>query len=386
MPAVSGPPTAVLPVQKRGTPAPSTASVASSVPLAAGAVPPPPTPDDAPPLLRERRSRRKLLALILVIVLAAGIGGAVAWYVNRDQSNAVPDLAGLEVGAALNEISEFGWETSQTTEPSDDVDEGVVIRTNPAPGVRLDRGDDFALVVSSGPAPRVLPEIVGMTIPDATAALEQLGLVLQEGERINDEELEAGSIVSWVVPAQPGLAAGGTALPGTIIVATTSAGPAARDVPDLTGLALADATTQLEALGLVVVRIEDEFSPDVPVGAIARQNPAVGSKVAKGSTIELALSKGPDLVPVPALAELTVDQATAALEAAGLTIGEVKGDPAGFAVLAEFDGQALTASSTLPRGSAVDVTFEVPPPPTTTTPPTTVPPETTTPPTSAPTG
>jgi hypothetical protein len=191
--------------------------------------------------------------------------------------------------------------------------------------------------------------------------------VLQEGERVADETVAPGIIVSWVVPAQPGLVAGGTALPETVIVARISAGPEAREVPDVVGLNAEEATAQLDALGLVVEQLEDEFSDEVPVGAIARQNPpgGAGLKVAKGSTVQIAVSKGQDLVVVPPLGGLTVAEVTTALTDAGLTLGEVKGDPAGMAVLAELDGMSLAAGVTLPRGTPVDVTFEVPPPPTT---------------------
>ena len=365
LPTVSASPTQVMPVQQRGG--------------ASGTVRPPPFDDDDP-LLSEPRSRRKLLALVMVIVLAAGIGGAIAWYVNRDRSNLVPDLVGLEADAALNEISSFGWDTTQTEEPSDEVDDGDVIRTEPPQGQRLDRGADLALIVSSGPAPRVLPEIAGLTIDEARVVLEDLGLVLQEGERVPDEAVAPGIIVSWVVPAQPGLAAGGTALPETVIVAKISAGPEAREVPNLVGLALADATAQLEALGLVLEQLPDEFSDTVEASLVARQNPpgGAGLKIGKGSTVQVAISKGQDLVAVPPLGGLTVAEVTASLTGAGLTLGEVNGDSAGIATLAEADGVTLAGGDPLPRGTPIDLTFEVPPPPTTTPPETTTtPPETT---------
>ena len=119
-------------------------------------------------------------------------------------------------------------------------------------------------------------------------------------------------------------------------------------------------TAQLQALGLVVSQLPDEFSPTVPVGGIARQDPAPGTEVARDSTVSLVVSLGPDLVTVPPLADLTVQQVSDALTAAGLVLGDVLGDPAGVAVLAEVDGTPLVANVTLPRGTAVDVTFEVP--------------------------
>ena len=131
---------------------------------------------------------------------------------------------------------------------------------------------------------------------------------------------------------------------------------------------MADATTALTDLGLVVVQGTDEFSTDVAVGAVMRQDPVPGTEVARGATVTVIVSKGPDLVAIPALADLNLQQVTAVLNGAGLAVGQVKGDPAGITVLAEANGQVLAAGALLPRGTAVDVTFAVPTPATTVAP------------------
>lgn len=359
-----------------GSPTPTpTPTPTAVVPVTAGGPavpPPPPPPDQSVPILREKRSRRKLLAVVAIVLLAAAAGGALAWFLGRDTSHTVPDLVGLSQGEALNGVSEFGWNVVTTEEASDEVADGVVIRTEPVAGASLKEGGSFTIVVSTGPAPRVLPELAGQTVEQATSALLDLDLVLEVGEQVASEDVPVGTVISWSVPSQAGLVAGDTVLPGTTVVVQVSSGPAPRIVPDLTGLTLADATTTLETNQLVVAQLPDEFSPDVPVGGVMRQDPPAGTALARGSTVSVALSKGPDLVPVPPLAGLTPSQATAALEGAGLTVGVVKGDPAGVNVLAEVNGASIGAGASFPRGTAIDLTFEVPPPPTT------VPPETTT--------
>lgn len=340
--------------------------------------PPPPQPDISAPILREKRSRRKLIAVLVVAILAAGVGGGLAWWFGREQPNAVPELVGLDKDEALNRISEFGWETSIVEEFDDTVGAGVVIRTEPAAGEKLDEGDAFTIVSSLGPSPRTLPDLTGSTVEQATTTLQALQLVIQVSEQVNDEVVPAGTIISWSIPDAPGVGVGDNVLPGTSVLVVVSAGPAPRTVPDLTNLSLVDATAQLTELGLVVAQLPDEFSPTVPVGVVARQDPPVGTSVARGSTVSVAISKGPDLVVVPPLAALTVQQASDALTAAGLVLGQVKGDPTGVAVLAEVGGQSIGADVSLPRGTAIDVTFEVPPPPTTLPPETTVDPTATT--------
>jgi serine/threonine-protein kinase len=312
--------------------------------------------------LREPTSRRKLLAVVAILIVATAIGGALAWFVGRDTSNPVPVLIGLHEGEALNMVSEFGWNVVTEREASDDVAAGLVIRTDPVAGASLDQGHDFTLTVSTGPAPRVLPELTGLTVDEATAALVALNLDLQLRDQPFSETVPVGTIVAWAVPDQPSLVAGDTVLPGTNIVVSVSAGPEPRVLPDLTGFSLVDATAQLQALGLTVAQAPDEFS-DQAIGAVARQDPPVGTSVPRDSAVTIVLSKGPDLVAIPALANFNLQQATDALTAAGLTVGAVKGDPAGIVVLAEANGVALAADTQLVRGTPVDLTLQVPAPP-----------------------
>jgi eukaryotic-like serine/threonine-protein kinase len=331
--------------------------------------PPPPRPDDAPPLLREPRSRRKLFGLVAVVILALAAGGALAVVLSRDATHTVPTLAGLERGEALNMISDNGWNILTVPEASDEIAPGVVIRSEPAMGTSIKEGRDITLYVSTGPAPRVLPELTGRTVTEAGADLTELALVPVEGERVFDEVILEGVVMSWTIVDQPGLVAGDTVVPGTEVVMTVSAGPQPRMVPDLSGLAPADATAALDGLGLVVAQLPDEFSPTMPIGAVVRQEPAPGTEVPRGATVSIVVSKGPDLVEIPPLADLNLQQATDALAAAGLAVGQVKGDPAGINILAEVAGVPIGANTVLPRGTAIDLTFAVPAPPPTAAPP-----------------
>ncbi|MEI6400834.1 MAG: PASTA domain-containing protein [Actinomycetota bacterium] len=311
--------------------------------------------------------RGVILGMAAVVVVAAL--GLAAWLVfGQTASHEVPRLAGLELGEARNLVSEFGWTITPVEEASDDVPVGVVVRSDPAEGADLDEGGTLTLVVSTGPALVELPELTGITIEAASALLSERGLVLQLGDQPYDDLFPIGTVISWTIADQPGLVAGATVLPGTTVLVTVSAGPSPRFVPDLIGVPLASASAAITELGLVAVQGADEFSSEVAVGEVMRQDPAPGTEVARGATVTIIVSKGPDLVAIPALADLNLQQVTAVLNGAGLALGQVKGDPAGVTVLAEVDGQALAAGVLLPRGTAVDVTFAVPAPPATATP------------------
>lgn len=296
--------------------------------------------------------RRWFLALLAV--LAVG-GGVLAWHNTRPETSTVADLTGMRQGAALNQIGPF--EGAIEEEASETVESGVVVRTVPTAGTTLEHGKTITIFVSTGPPPRALPELAGLTVAAATDALTELGLVIIVSDPAFDEVVLPDVIVSWSVPAAPTLIAGATVTKGTTVQVIPSAGPAPRAVPDLTNLTIADATAALQALGLVYAQVADEFSNTVPVGAVIRQDLPLGSEIARGATVTVAVSKGPDLVSVPSLLGLDYNTIVAALEGAGLVVGTVTGDTTQPFQSAASNGSGLVAEQQLLRGTAVDLTF-----------------------------
>jgi serine/threonine-protein kinase len=309
-----------------------------------------------PPPRRRRVFRWWLLPLVLVLAM---IAGGVFYFVTRDQTRTyqVPRLAGLTEAEALNQISGFDWDTVVTREASDEVPTGIVIRTRPVEATPLQQRKPFQLVVSSGPAPRALPDLVGLTLEQATADLEQLGLVLKQADPVFDETIPAGTVISWVVPEQPGLKAGDTVTPNTTVSVVLSAGPQPRVVPKLIGMTIEQATAALAEQALVLAQLPPEFSDSTAAGLIARQDLATGTTVDRGAVISVAVSKGPDVVSVPPLGGLTLQQATDALTAAGLVVGTVNGNTAGVLVDAQYKGVSVLPGQLLSRGSAIDITL-----------------------------
>jgi serine/threonine-protein kinase len=293
----------------------------------------------------------------MVLVLVAAAAGGVAYVVTRPHihSHPVPHLVGLAEAEALNQISGFNWESSVAREASDTVAAGIVIRTQPAEATVVEESKPFQLVVSSGPAPRTLPELVGLTLDQATARLAQLGLVLVKADPAFDETVPPDTVISWMVPEHPGLKVGDTVTLGTTVSVVLSAGPQPRVVPNLTGMSVADATAALGAQGLVLAQLEPEFSDSVAAGLIARQDPPADGSVDRGAAISVAVSKGPDVVGVPPLANLALQQVTDTLSAAGLTVGVVSGNPDGVLVAAQYKGVDVLPGQLLPRGSAIDI-------------------------------
>ena len=328
------------------------------------AVPPPPVSTEPTPTRAAsdvepapRRSRLRWIVPLLLLIAAAGGGAAYAVTRHPIHTYVVPHLTGLEEAEALNEISGFGWTTTVTREASDSVPAGIVIRTQPDEAISLDQNQPFQLVVSTGPAPRPLPDLTGMTLEQATAKLDGLGLVPVPAPPTYDETVPAGTVISWTVPEQPALKAGDTVTLKTSVSILVSAGPKPRVVPDLTGMTIDQATAALATQGLVLVQVDPQFSNTVAAGVIAAQDISPNTTLQRGAPISVALSKGPDVVAVVPLAGLTLQQTTDALTTAGLSVGVVSGNPAGVLVGAQYQGVDILPGQLLPRGSAIDVTL-----------------------------
>ena len=83
-----------------------------------------------------------------------------------------------------------------------------------------------------------------------------------------------------------------------------------------------EAAQALSAKGFAVTR-SDDFSDTVPVDKVIGTNPAAGTSQARGSSVQISVSKGPELVTVPDLKGKTLEAAQAQLVALGLDVDTV---------------------------------------------------------------
>jgi serine/threonine-protein kinase len=114
----------------------------------------------------------------------------------------VPPLAGETESGARATLDSAGLVPATAHEYSDTVPEGQVIRTSPQAGAHVSEGSTVILVLSNGPQSFAMPNAVGMEVAEARAALEHLGLVVQEipipgvfGTTVNQQDPPFGTQV-----------------------------------------------------------------------------------------------------------------------------------------------------------------------------------------------
>lgn len=89
--------------------------------------------------------------------------------------------------------------------------------------------------------------------------------------------------------------------------------------PTVQGLALDEATAQIESLGFTVGEVTEQSSLEVPEGQVMSSDPAPGLNQPPGTPIHLTVSSGPAIIEVPEIVGLTEQQAIFAIEQAGFT-------------------------------------------------------------------
>jgi serine/threonine-protein kinase len=128
---------------------------------------------------------------------------------------------------------------------------------------------------------------------------------------------------------------------------------AALTVPDVVGETEDEATDLLEELGFQV-RVEREFNDDERRGIVYEQDPEPDSPGEEGDAVTITVSKGAQGVEVPSLVGMTEDEAIAAIEEAGLEVGNIVAvdsqEPEGTVL-----GQTPPAGSKADAESSVDL-------------------------------
>ncbi len=127
----------------------------------------------------------------------------------------VDDVRGRTVGEASNILGRQGFETTTSEQPSADVEEGLVVGTNPPGGTALAPGERVTIIVSTGQQESSVPPVQGLAEAAAREQLQQAGFVVVS----EDQALPPGDDLDGrVVDQEPG--ANETAAPGSTVTIT----------------------------------------------------------------------------------------------------------------------------------------------------------------------
>lgn len=198
---------------------------------------------------------------------------------------AIPNLEGWQEADATNQLMTLSLRVSITPEASDEVPDGTVISMSPEPGTEVNLDTLVTLVVSTGPAQVEVPNLVGLTVPEATNILGQNGLGLPEIVREPSATVAEGLVISTTPESGTPVSADRS------ITLTVSDGPETSLVPTLVGLTQAAAE---QALGnkQFIPRVEFVDVPAGPEdGTVISQDPAPNERLTVGSEVVITVGR-----------------------------------------------------------------------------------------------
>ncbi|MBA2283418.1 MAG: Stk1 family PASTA domain-containing Ser/Thr kinase [Acidimicrobiia bacterium] len=220
-------------------------------------------------------------------------GSTITLTVGEANLLVVPDVAGSLVDDATRQLQERGFvgEISQREEPSEDVDAGQVVRTEPAADQEAPSNGPIVLVVSSGPSPVGVPPCESIQENECVNDVQEAGLVPRViGEASND--VEQGRVIR----TEPGP---GTEVPaGGEVVIVVSSGAATATVPPVVGLDQDAAVNALEDAGFgadVQTQPVDPGSDDA--GRVIDQTPGGNEEAEPGSTVTIVVGEATEAPP-----------------------------------------------------------------------------------------
>jgi beta-lactam-binding protein with PASTA domain/predicted Ser/Thr protein kinase len=195
----------------------------------------------------------------------------------------VPDVLGDSQARATEILTKAGFSPVVAMAYDDAVRKGRVIRQDPDPSARTERGSTVTLTISLGPSPIRVPDLKDQPAANAQAALVGLGFTVTQEKDFSDS-IALGKVIRTDPPA------GASAPKGSDVILVVSKGPRTFPMPGVVGQSRGAATAQLEALGLSVNTVFLPPSPGSPPGIVVYQGPAEGTPVHAGSQVTIYVS------------------------------------------------------------------------------------------------
>lgn len=199
-------------------------------------------------------------------------------------------------------------------------------------------------------AAAAIPPVANKTVAQAQQLLSEAGFRSTTSD-VFDDDVPSGLVVG----SKPG--AGTEIRKFQPVALFVSKGPQLFELPKLTGGTLEEAKNSLNAAGMALGTVTEEFNEEAAAGVVLFQDPAAATPVRRGTPVAMVVSKGPQPIPVPSVVGQDEDDAVDAIEAAGLRAEVAREEvfdrnvPEGAVV-----SQAPTGG-TLTRGGTVTLTI-----------------------------
>ena len=229
--------------------------------------------------------------VVVAQAVAAGVqvnpGTTVALTVSDTTCVTVPGITGLALTAARSALATINLYLNVTTSACDDTTTSGILSQAPSAGTLVSSGTTVDVIVSTGPCPVAVPDVIGQTELEARNAIANAGLIVAVQSECNNR-VATGSVIRQVPLPNA------TVDPGSEVTIHVSRGKCLVILPSVVGLSYEDARGELINAGIdpVNIKVVKQFRDDIPANQVISQSPGAETEVPADTVVTLVVSRG----------------------------------------------------------------------------------------------
>lgn len=237
------------------------------------------------PIYEQTSNKKNVWVAILSGALSGLITTILFWAFIQPilEMSEVPDVTGKKVEIAKSLLEGRGFRVYEETAISDPtVPDGTVSKQDPPPGSKVRKG--WTVKVWPNNAGAEVPNMKSLPLAQATVVLQQAGLKLGQVIMQPSDSVEKDGVIS----SNPVFGLKVSKDSAVDLIVSAGAGEVA--VPSVRGWGRSRAQAMIKQAGLNVGGVRYVYDEEQDPGLVIRQDPSPGSKVAKGSNVNLWIS------------------------------------------------------------------------------------------------
>jgi beta-lactam-binding protein with PASTA domain/predicted Ser/Thr protein kinase len=208
-------------------------------------------------------------------------GTVTIWVSTGPPKVPVPDVKGQQWPAAQQTLTKAGLKPVEKIIPGGT--KGQVTATAPPAGTSVPKGSTVRVNVYGGPVPTTVPNVVGQSLSQATAALNAAGF------NYRTTFVDSSAPANQIIHQNP--APNSSVAKGSTVNLEVSNGPPQVQVADVVADTAQLAVQTLEQQGFKVTQQYVSVSDPTQDGIVQSQSPNGGSQAPKGSTVTITIGQ-----------------------------------------------------------------------------------------------
>ncbi|RFU63224.1 Stk1 family PASTA domain-containing Ser/Thr kinase [Peribacillus saganii] len=257
----------------------------------------------------KKKGKKVMITLLIIFTLLLTLGILTVTVFPQllgPEEVKVPDVRGEDLDDALTSLMGAGFEIGETHKLEDEeIPDGAVIKTDPEAGKLVKEGQEIDIYRSTGKGKVELSDYRERLYETIQPNLKEIGFKEIDIQEEFNEESEPGTILEQspspgteVVPSE------------TVLELVVSKGADKITLKDLKEYTKKSLDDYEDEAGIIIEVDKEEYHDTIPVGQVISQSPAAYTKINKGSTVKVVLSKGKEeLPPKQVTRDITIEYA-----------------------------------------------------------------------------